>query len=544
MAITHSDEAARRLAAIVSSSDDAIVSKDLDGVVQSWNSAAERLFGYSEAEMIGQPIRRIIPADRQHEEDDVLRRIRRGDRVDHFETLRQRKDGTLIPISLSISPIFAEDGAIVGASKIARDISERKRVESELVRLEEARADLHRRLLTLVAASQQVVGRTELREVMDATIELARELVTADAYVIWRYDPNEGWIREVTSGLSESFDRLVPAAVSQAAPLQAPLVIADVATDQRVAVRRAALAREGIVSLLAIPLRMGGTSSRTLAFYYRRRHDFSEVEVQTALALGSLAAAGIQGAELHHHERKAQEDARQANLIKDQFLATLSHELRTPLNAILGYTRMLTTGSIPTERQQRALDVITRNGTALAQIVEDVLDVSRIVNGKLAVKLAPMDLAPLVQHATETVLPMAAEKGVRLTADVPPAAVPVEGDANRLQQVVWNLLTNAVKFTPPHGSVRVALAANGGTAHLTVVDTGAGIPPRFLSLIFEPFRQVDTRPTREQGGLGLGLAITHRLVELHGGSISAASDGEGKGSRFEVVLPLRRQGRG
>jgi signal transduction histidine kinase len=289
-----------------------------------------------------------------------------------------------------------------------------------------------------------------------------------------------------------------------------------------------------------VPLRIAEVVTGTLVFYYRQRHAFSEVEIQAASALGSLAAAGIHTAELHAHERRAQEEARQANLVKDQFLATLSHELRTPLNAILGYTRMLTTQAIPAERQDGALAVIARNATALAQIVEDLLDVSRIVNGKLEVKLVPTELGPLVQHATESVLPMASERGVHLSTVLPPSSVPIEADANRLQQVIWNLLTNAVKFTPQNGSVSVALATSGDTARLTVTDTGAGIPQRFLPVIFEPFRQADTKPTREQGGLGLGLAITRRLVELHGGSITAASDGEGLGSRFEVVLPLRR----
>ncbi|MGE0444214.1 MAG: PAS domain S-box protein [Vicinamibacterales bacterium] len=538
MALTHSYEAARRLAAIVSSSDDAIVSKDLNGVVQSWNAAAERLFGYTEAEMIGQPIRRIIPADRQHEEDHVLRQIRSGARVHHFETIRQRKDGSLFPVSLTISPIFAEDGTIVGASKIARDITERRRAEAELLRLESERADLQRRLLALVAASQEVVGRIETREVMEATLSLARDLVGADAYVIWRRHADTGWVLEAESGLSASFEHVVPSLPHMELLLAAPLIVPDLLTDDRVAARREALAREGIASMLVIPLRMSGEASGTLVFYYRRRHDFSDVEVQTASALGSLAAAGIRTAELYEHERQAQEDARQANLIKDQFLATLSHELRTPLNAILGYTRMLLNGTIPPERQQRGLEVISRNGTALAQIVEDVLDVSRIVTGKLGVKLAPLDLAPLVQHATETVLPMAADKAVHVSTVVPEAPVPIQGDANRLQQVVWNLVTNAVKFTPPDGTVTVALAASDQTARLTVTDTGAGIPSAFLTLIFEPFRQADTRPTREVGGLGLGLAITRRLVELHGGTISATSDGEGKGSCFEVLLPL------
>jgi PAS domain S-box-containing protein len=539
--LTRSDEAARRLAAIVASSDDAIISKDLNGIVQSWNAAAERMYGYTEAEMIGQSILRIIPIERHGEEEEVLRRLRLGESVEHFETWRQRRDGSLLPVSLTVSPVRDEDGRIVGASKIARDISARRRADEMLARSEAARADLHRRLLTLVAASHSLVGDLQVDSVFDATIELARELVSADGYLLWRMVPGDEEWRVVRSfGLSEEFTRTSrPQNDGRSVPPPSiPLIAEDVLTNPSLAARADAYRREGIASLFVTPVRIGSTPSGALVFYYRQRHEFSEVEVQTATALGNLAAAGITSAELYEQERAAREDAHQANRIKDNFLATLSHELRTPLNAILGYTRMLLGPAADSERRQHFLKIIERNATALAEIVEDVLDVSRIATGKLTVRDEPVDLVNVVQLAVDTVMPMAHDKGVRLSVTFGVERAVMQADANRMQQVLWNLVTNAVKFTPADGTVSVELRRDHDQAVVVVKDTGTGIPAPFLAHIFEPFLQADTRPSREYGGLGLGLAITKRLVELHGGTITAESEGENKGATFTVVLPL------
>ena len=539
MTLHGSDEAARRLAAIVSSSDDAIVSKDLNGIVQTWNAAAERLFGFSEAEIIGKSILTIIPPNRHHEEEGVLSRIRRGERVEHFETVRQRKDGTLIPVSLTVSPLFAADGSIIGASKIARDISERRRSDETLVRLEADRADLQRRLLALVGASQSIVGKRTVPEVLDATMKLAVDLVGADGYVVWRQAEEGRWIPARFKGVSQEFID-IGAPKKDGQPIPPPrreLVVSDVYAEPFLAPRAPAYRKEGIHSLLLIPLKLYDRVTGSLVFYYRDPHTFSDVEVQAALALGNLAGAGISAAELQEQERSSREEARQANLIKDQFLATLSHELRTPLNAMVGYARMLLRGAVEPERHSKALSVIERNGTVLSQIVEDLLDVSRIASGKLTIKPAQLELRPLVQQATETLLPTAESRGVTLALSGELPELVVMGDVNRLQQVVWNLVSNALKFTPAGGTVTVCLRREDATARLEVNDTGIGIPPRFLPLVFEPFRQADGH-SREQGGLGLGLAITRRLVEMHGGTISATSEGEGHGATFVVLLPL------
>jgi CheY-like chemotaxis protein len=217
----------------------------------------------------------------------------------------------------------------------------------------------------------------------------------------------------------------------------------------------------------------------------------------------------------------------------------MSHELRTPLNAILGYTRMLRGGVLDESRRGNALDVVERNASMLTQMVEEVLDVSRIVAGKIRLNVQAVDLARTVEEAIATVRPAADARGVALHALLDPDVGPIVGDPERLQQIVWNLVSNAVKFTPRGGKVQVRVAHAESYVEIAVSDTGVGIPPAFLPHVFERFRQADSRYSREHGGLGLGLAITRDLVEMHGGTIEADSDGEGHGATFTVKLPMR-----
>jgi PAS domain S-box-containing protein len=371
----HAEVMSSRLAAIVESSDDAIVSKDLTGTIRSWNSAAERMFGYSSAEAVGQHITMIIPADRRHEEDAVLTRIQSGKSVDHFETVRVRKDGRLIDVSLTVSPIRSADGEVVGASKIARDISARKQVERERA-----------------------------------------------------------------------------------------------------------------------------------AFFAS--------------------------------EQAARAEAEAANRAKDDFLTTLSHELRTPLNAVYGWAAMLQTGKMDDLTTAKAIDAIMRNANIQVQLIDDLLDVSRIASGKLRLELQNVDLTSVVGAAVDAVRPAALAKGIRIDVVPEPSPGPIVGDANRLQQVVWNLLSNAVKFTPRGGRVTVRLRRVHSRLEITVSDTGSGIAPDFLPFVFERFRQGDSSSTRPHGGLGLGLTLVKQLVELHGGTVTAESPGAGRGATFTVRLPV------
>jgi signal transduction histidine kinase len=241
---------------------------------------------------------------------------------------------------------------------------------------------------------------------------------------------------------------------------------------------------------------------------------------------------------LFEREQEARQEAQRANRAKDEFLATLSHELRTPLNAILGWTSLLASGQLDAAAARKAIAIIERNTRAQAQLIEDLLDISRIVSGKLRLEIKSDSLRHIVQGALDAVRHAAEAKGVRLETDVSDDTV-LRCDAARMQQVIWNLLSNAIKFTPPDGQVRIATQRCGERVLITVTDSGAGISPEFLPYVFDRFRQEDGAATREHAGLGIGLSIVRHVVELHGGSVTAQSEGEGRGASFVVDLPLQ-----
>jgi signal transduction histidine kinase/CheY-like chemotaxis protein len=254
--------------------------------------------------------------------------------------------------------------------------------------------------------------------------------------------------------------------------------------------------------------------------------------------LAAQAAIALDNAQLYRQAEQARGEAETASRLKDEFLATVSHELRTPLNAIMGYAQVLQRGTPSPEQISHGLKTIERNVKLQAQLINDLLDVSRIISGKLRLDVQPVDLAAVIHVAIDTVLPAAEAKGIRIQRILDPLATKISGDPSRLQQVIWNLLTNAIKFTPKDGRVQVLLERVNSHLEITISDTGMGIAPEFLPHVFERFRQVDSTTTRRHGGLGLGLAIVRHLVELHGGSVRAKSAGEGKGASFIVLLPV------
>jgi signal transduction histidine kinase/ActR/RegA family two-component response regulator len=290
--------------------------------------------------------------------------------------------------------------------------------------------------------------------------------------------------------------------------------------------------RLALVGLMVIPLASAGRALGTLLIASgRSARSYGPFDLELATEFGHRAALALENARLLLR-------AQEASRLKDEFLAIVSHELRTPLTAILGWTEMLRTRRFDPVTLDRGLAVVERNARALAQIIDDLLGVSRIVAGRFEIQPAPTELVPVVESAVEALRPDADSNHVAVRFEPDPGVPPVMGDAKRLRQVVWNLVSNAVKYTPGGGEVTVRLARVGGSAELTVSDTGCGISPAFLPHVFEPFRQADSSATRRFGGLGLGLAIVRHLVELHGGSIRAASEGEGRGACFTVTLPL------
>ncbi len=535
-----SDNVARLLAEIVASSDDAIVSKDVNGIVQSWNRASERIFGFPADEMIGQDIRKIIPADRQHEEDRVLNSIVSGERVDLFETVRVTKTGALIPVSLTVSPIRDANGKVIGASKIARDISDRKLAEMRVERAARREAFLSQVTLTLTRS-------LDIEETLKALAALTVPTI-ADYCAVDVINEERQLVRIVGIHVDEAktdlVHDLIVAADSTLSPRRVarrelPLLIRRVSDDMIVAASGgdaqllAQIRSLGLASYMCLPMIAHGRTLGVLTLANTESGgEYTEDELRLAEDVASRAAQAIENAQSY-------EQAQTANRLKDEFLATLSHELRTPLNAVLGYVRMLRSGAIQPDRVAQALEVIERNAGALTQMVEDVLDVSRIISGKARLDVRPTDIALVVKDAVSTVMPAAEAKGLRLDVSVDSHVGPVSGDATRLRQVAWNLLSNAVKFTPRGGRIDVSVMTINSYVEITVRDTGIGFSRDFLPYVFERFRQAESGTTRRHGGLGLGLAIARHIVEMHGGTIHASSEGEGKGATFQVRLPTK-----
>jgi PAS domain S-box-containing protein len=530
--------AIERLAAVVASSDDAIVTKDLDGTITSWNPAAERLFGYPSAEAIGRSVRMLIPDELQGEEDVVLANLKAGRSVEHYETVRQRKDGSRLSISLSVSPLRDQNGTVIGASKIARDIS-------EAVRLRAAAAEhtvITQKLADIGASLAATLDRdTVVQRVTDTATELTNASFGAFFYNVRDADSGNAYMLYTLSGAPKSaFAQFPhPRATAIFAPTfhgDGPVRLDDVTADPRFGrnppFHGMPPGHLPVRSYLAVPVRGShGDVLGGLFFGHSEPGRFTEQHERIALGIAGWASVALENSRLFV-------EAQEANRMKDEFLAVLSHELRTPLNAIVGYTRLLRGGILTGDKADRGFETLERNAHWLTQIVEDVLDVSRIVSGKIRLDVQPVQLSLIIDNAVATVQPAADAKGVRLQVLVDPGIGAVSGDPDRLQQVAWNLLANAVKFTGRGGRVQVRLERVNSHVELVVSDTGAGIAASFLPYVFERFRQADAGTTRKAGGLGLGLAIVRHIVEMHGGTVEAASEGEGRGATFRVRLPL------
>jgi len=307
--------------------------------------------------------------------------------------------------------------------------------------------------------------------------------------------------------------------------------------DSAAAALLSALAASAVAgAAAAVALRGPVAEARALAV--ERDATRAALEAARASLDGARRAAEADRLNLLEAERQARADAERSDRAKDEFIATVSHELRTPLNAVLGWARLLRMGKLDPAATSRAVETIERSASAQAQIVDDLLDVSRIVQGQLRLDVRAVELVPVIEAAIDAVRHSAAARQIEIAAVLMPRAGPVSGDPGRLQQVVWNLLSNAIKFTPHGGRVEVRLDQDDDHVAIRVRDTGPGIDPAFLPHLFERFRQADSSSTRAYGGLGLGLAIVRHLVEAHGGSVSAASEGPGLGSAFTVLLPL------
>ena len=673
------------LSALIESADDAIISKTLEGIITSWNNGAERIFGYTAEEIIGKSVILLIPEALRDEEPAILARLRAGHRIEHYETVRVRKDGKHIDISLTVSPIKGPNGKIIGASKIARDITERRqafraveearqrlKLALDAARLGDWSWDAETDLVTLSETAANILGvpagtnmtRTEMRKILneedrEATTRIVEKAlaqhtdydieyrirhpgklevwVLAKGRGVYSRDGqltgmlgliqdisirkrNEQTLREQAEALRtlNEMGKTISAeldlhntvqAVTNAAteltgarfgsffynvineegasymlytlsgvPVEAfahfPMPratdlfgptfrgegvvrIDDVKLDPRYGKNSPYYGMpEGhlpVTSYLAVPVvSRSGEVLGGLFFGHPEPAVFTERDEITVSGLASQAAIAMDNARLYETAKKAQtaaekaaaenerlyRQAEESSRLKEEFLATISHELRTPLSAILGWARMLRLGQLSEENISKALDTIERNARAQAQLVDDLLDVSRIITGKLRMDVRPADPNSFIDAAVESVKPAADAKGVRVQKVIDTGPISIPGDPVRLQQVVWNLLSNAIKFTPRGGRVQIRSERVNSHLEIVVSDTGQGISPEFLPHVFDRFRQADQKTSRQHGGMGLGLAIVRHLVELHGGMVSASSEGEGKGATFTVMLPI------
>jgi PAS domain S-box-containing protein len=475
-ALSMAERANAWLAAVIESSDDAIVSKDLNGVVTSWNRAAERIFGYTASEMIGSSILRIIPPHLESEERYILAKIRAGERINHYETLRQRKDGQPVRISVSVSPVRDSTGAIVGASKVARDVTA------------QFEADRAQGLLAaIVASTDDAIISKDLKGVVTSWNPAAERL--------YGYKSVEM--------IGQSILRIIPVELRA----EEDHILAQISAGHRIehfeTVRLAKDGRRVDVSLTVSPIRD--------------------------------AAGRVVGASKIARDVTEQRDAQRR---KDEFLAVLAHELRNPLAPIRNAIAIFGDPRMDEPQRERARQIAERQFQHMARLLDDLLDVSRLSMGRVDLKLERSDLGDLVRLGIEATGSLMEAKHHHFEADLAAEPLPVDVDSVRIVQTVANLLTNAAKYTDPGGCIRITTRREGREAVVAISDNGIGFAPAMKERLFTAFSQEQVAVNRAAGGLGIGLALVRDFVTRHGGSVAAESPGRNLGSTFTVRLPL------
>ncbi len=486
-----------RLSAVVESSDDAIIATDLSGIIVSWNRAAVQLFGYTEAEIVGRSATLLIPPDRQDEETSILQRIAEGSGT-RFETMRRRKDGTQVALSLTVSPVMDEHGKIVGASKISRDITERKMSERALGEHET------RMRLATEATDVGVWEWNVLTNVIrwDAQMFRLHGIVpTVNGFVTY-----SDWSEAVLPEDFPEWERILQATA-----------------------------------------RRGGQSRREYRLVRRNDGELRHVEtIETVRTNADGIVEWVVGTNLDVTERKAAEiqlrqvaaELSEAGRLKDEFLATLAHELRNPLAPIRTGLQLMKREGNQAAAFEETRNMMERQVTQMVRLVDDLMDASRISRGKIDLRMERVSLAQVLNDAVETSDPMIKQMGHELTVTLPSQPIIVDADRIRLAQVFSNLLNNAAKYSDRGGHIHLHVEPQGNDVLVRVKDTGVGIAVGELPRVFDLFTQVDRSLDKSLGGLGIGLSLVKRVVEMHGGQVEAKSDGPGRGSEFSVRLPV------
>jgi PAS domain S-box-containing protein len=527
--------------ALLDAAPDAMILVDVTGTIRLVNERAERMFGYSRRELLGRVATMLLP-------DDVrtAREIQR-------DVYGLRRDGSRFPAEISVSAVVTDAGKLLTA--VVRDVTDRRRLEEDHTdrgRAEVARVhaeEMGRRASFLAEASRVLAASLDYEATLRSVARVAIPYL-ADYVLVDVLETHGRLLRRLAAAHTDPLveeklasqrplARLPGAAGALEAVIERgePTLVREVsddwlATRGRDAEHLGAGSGTPPTSLMLVPLRARGRTLGVVSFAVAsglRRYTLADLALAEDLA--QRAALAADNARLYR-------EAQDASRAKDEFLAVLSHELRTPLTPVLGWVRMLRSGTLAPEAAERALDTVERNTRLQAQLVEDLLDVSRIIAGKLSLDLRPVALGPIVDAVIESTAVAAAAKSIVVTRHVEADLPRIEADANRLQQVVANLLSNAVKFTPSGGRVEVGVRRAADSVCLTVADTGDGLAPEVAPHIFDRFRQADSTITRQYGGLGLGLSIVRHIVERHGGTVQATSEGVGRGTTFTVMLPI------
>jgi len=503
--------AARLLASIIESSDDAILSKSLDGIIQSWNAGAERLFGYTAAQAVGRHISLIIPPDRIDEEDHIIASLKAGHRIDHFETERVTSDGRRLLVSLTISPIKDDEGRVIGASKIVRDVTVQRQLEQR-----------ERMLLVQAAvANAKFQAFFEQGALFAGIMELDGTLLEANR-LSWEAC---GFTKEQAIG--KPF-------------WEGPWWSPSAQLSEQIRAASAQAAR-GETFRAEIPYFVGDGSERIADVTIQPiRDDAGRVLflAPTGVDITDRRRVEAEREKLEDNLRELAANLSEADRRKNEFLAMLAHELRNPLAPMSNAVRALRLGGHEGESLRSASDMLERQVRQMSRLVDDLLDMSRITRGRIELRKEPLELAPVVSHAVEAARALYRSMDHDLTVTMPDAPMQLSADPARLAQVIGNLLNNASKFTDKGGHVWLMVEKDGHEAVIRVRDNGIGIAQEHIPGLWEMFAQVDTSLERSRGGLGIGLTLVKTLVEMHGGTVEAQSDGLTRGSEFTVRLPI------
>jgi PAS domain S-box-containing protein len=523
------EETRLRLAALVESSEDAIIGKDLNGTITSWNRGAEALYGYTAEEVVGKTVSMLIPPDHQDDFPIIMERLRRGERIEQYETVRLCKDGRRVDVALTVSPIRAPDGKIQGASKIARDITSRKRAEETLRKQSD-------RLRLLWEAAAVLLSADDPDVMLRTLFGKIGPHLGVDAYFNHVVNESGDALRLSSSaGVSDESLRLLThlelgdgligsAALHRRSFRASHIQQSDDANMQ-------ALKLLGLRACACNPLLAGDRLLGTLSFATRVKDAFDDDEVAFIETVCHYVTVACERLRLLN-------ELRESSMRKDEFLAMLAHELRNPLAPIRTAVQVLHVKGSPMPDARWSRAVIDRQLQHLTRLVDDLLDISRITRNKLVLQRSPIELAEVITAAVESSRPLIEQSGHELTVALTSEPVYIDGDPVRLSQVFQNLLNNAAKYTERGGRISLIAERQDDSVVVRVKDTGVGIPPDTLPRLFEMFYQADRSLERAQSGLGVGLTLVRRLVDAHGGRVEARSEGVGKGSEFIVRLPM------